>query len=164
MIAEGHQVASHTWSHYNLSAIGSNMRMQQLGKNERAIANIIGKYPTYMRPPYSECSQESGCWADLEKLGYHRTYFDLDTSDYLNPLPSQIQNSKDIVKEALDIKGISDYLSIQHDIVDQSVHNLTYYYYGLIKKKGWKGVTVGECVDDPKSNWYRTPAATASAV
>ncbi|MCJ1448301.1 MAG: chitin deacetylase [Stictis urceolatum] len=165
MIAEGHQVASHTWSHYNLSGIGSGMRMQQMGKNERAIANIIGKYPTYMRPPYSECTQQSGCWADLKKLGYHRTYFDLDTQDYLNPLPTQIQNSKNIVENYLAAAGVTGYLSIQHDIVEQSVHNLTTYYYDAIKAKGWKGVTVGECMNDPQINWYRTPggsSATAS--
>ena len=165
MIADGHQVASHTWSHYSLQNITSEMRMQQMGKNERALANIIGKYPTYMRPPYSQCDAPSGCQADLMKLGYHRIYFDLDTQDYLNPLPTQIQNSKDIVAAALAntaSRGITDYLSIQHDIVQQSVANLTSYYYGLIKANGWKGVTAGECLGDPPANWYRTPAGSSS--
>ena len=142
------------------------MRMQQMGKNERALANIIGKYPTYMRPPYSQCDAPSGCQADLKALGYHRIYFDLDTQDYLNPLPTQIQNSKDIVAAALANTaslGITDYLSIQHDIVQQSVANLTSYYYGLIQANGWKGVTAGECLGDPPENWYRTPAASAAA-
>lgn len=158
MIAEGHQVASHTWSHYSLSNITSDMRKQQMVKNERAIANIIGKYPTYMRPPYSQCSQESGCWADMKALGYHRVYFDLDTQDYLNP--NTIQNSKDIVKQILATGGANDYLSIQHDLVQQSVANLSPYYFDLIKAKGWKGVTVGECLGDAPANWYRTPGGS----
>ena len=166
MINEGHQVASHTWSHYSLQSISSSMRLDQMTKNERAIANIIGKYPTYMRPPYSQCNQASGCWADMKKLGYHRVYFDLDTSDYLNPLPSQIQASKDIVNSMLTgarYKSATDYLSIQHDIVQQSVTNLSTYYYDLIAAKGWRGVTVGECLNDPQSNWYRTPGATSTS-
>jgi len=130
-------------------------------KNEMAFNNIIGKYPTYMRPPYSQCDAPSGCQADLQALGYHRVYFDLDTQDYLNPLPSQIQNSKNIVEAALQVPGVTDYLSIQHDIVQQSVTNLTMYYYGLIKDKGWKGVTVGECLGDPEANWYRVSPAAA---
>lgn len=135
MISEGHQVASHTWSHYSLSNITSDMRKQQMVKNERAFANIIGKYPTYMRPPYSQCNAVSGCQADMKALGYHRIYFDLDTQDYLNPLPTQIQSSKDIVNAILGTPGAKDYLSIQHDIVQQSVTNLTSYYFGLIKLK-----------------------------
>lgn len=157
MIAEGHQVASHTWSHYSLSSITSTMRKDQMAKNERAIANIIGKYPTYMRPPYSQCDAASGCQADMKALGYHRVYFDLDTQDYLNPSPLQIGNSKAIVSSILAQPGASDWLSIQHDIVQQSVTNLTSYYFDLIKAKGWKGVTAGECLGDPEANWYRTP-------
>ena len=160
MVAEGHQIASHTWSHYSLSNIPSNVRKDQMVKNERAIANIIGKYPTYMRPPYSQCSQESGCVADMKALGYHRVYFDLDTQDYLNP--NSIQKSKDIVKQILATQGPTDYLAIQHDLVQQSVANLTSYFLDLIKAKGWKGVTAGECLGDAPANWYRTPGGGLS--
>ncbi|MCJ1424903.1 chitin deacetylase [Sticta canariensis] len=158
MIAEGHQVASHTFSHYDLDDLPSDLRKQQMVKNERAITNIIGKYPTYMRPPYSKCTAESGCQADMKALGYHRIYFDLDTGDFQNPLPSQISVSKNIVKDALTSPNAQDYLAIQHDVVEQSVTNLSPYFYDRIKAKGWKGVTVGECLGDPKVNWYRTPA------
>lgn len=77
MIAEGHQVASHTWSHQDLSAITKEQRYDQMIKNEMAIANVIGKFPTYMRPPYSSCSGE--CPQDLADLGYVISYFDLDS-------------------------------------------------------------------------------------
>ena len=160
MIAEGHQIASHTWSHYSLDDITSDMRIQQMVKNERAIANVIGKYPTYMRPPYSNCTS-AGCKADMKALGYHRVYFDLDTTDYLNPLPSQIQNAKDVVRTALLNPSAPDYLAIQHDVVQQSVTNLTSYFYTLIKNKGWTGVTVGECLQDAPANWYRTPGGNS---
>jgi peptidoglycan/xylan/chitin deacetylase (PgdA/CDA1 family) len=157
MIAEGHQVASHTWSHYSLSNITHDLRISQMVKNEMAFNNIIGMWPTYMRPPYSDCTEASGCWADMQSLGYHRVYFDLDTQDYLNPSPNQIQNSKNIIQEALAAQNVVDYLSIQHDIVQQSVANLSTYYFDLIQQKGWKGVTVGECLgDNDRSNWYRS--------
>lgn len=157
MVAEGHQVASHTWSHYSLANISSKLRISQMVKNEMAINNIIGKWPTYMRPPYSQCDKASGCHADMTALGYHRILFDLDTQDYLNPSPLQIQNSKDIVKTYMDeAAATADYLSIQHDIVQQSVTNLSSYYFDLIQAKGWRGVTVGECLNDPEENWYRS--------
>jgi hypothetical protein len=79
----GHQVASHTWSHQDLSAITKAQRIDQMVKNEMAFANIFGKFPTYMRPPYSSCTQASGCWADMKTLGYVVSYFDLDTDGIL---------------------------------------------------------------------------------
>jgi hypothetical protein len=157
MVAEGHQIASHTWSHYSMTAIPSALRKQQMVKNERAIANVIGKYPTYMRPPYSQCDDASGCNADMQALGYHRVYFDLDTQDTINFLPSQIQKSKDVVQTLLGRSSATNYLAIQHDLVQPSVADLSPFFFNLIKQKGWRGVTAGECLQDPKENWYRTP-------
>lgn len=77
MDAEGHQVGSHTWSHQDLSAISKEQVYDQMVKNEMAIRNILGKYPTYMRPPYSSCNEQ--CQDILSKLGYVVSYFDLDT-------------------------------------------------------------------------------------
>lgn len=77
MYADGHQLASHTWSHQDLSAITQQQRKDQMYKLERALSNIVGFFPTYMRPPYSSCS--GGCPADMATLGYHISYFDVDT-------------------------------------------------------------------------------------
>jgi hypothetical protein len=79
MVAEGHQLASHTWSHQDLSAITKAQRYEQMVKLEMATSNIVGKFPTYMRPPYSSCTAASGCEQDMADLGYHVSYFDLDT-------------------------------------------------------------------------------------
>lgn len=43
MVAEGHQVASHTFDHVRLSMAPSELRKSEILKNERAIANIIGR-------------------------------------------------------------------------------------------------------------------------
>ena len=79
MYAAGHQVASHTWSHQDLSAITQEQRINQMVHNEMAIRNIIQKFPTYMRPPYSSCNKASGCWKDMLDMGYVVTCFDIDT-------------------------------------------------------------------------------------
>ena len=69
MFAAGHQIASHTFTHQNLTDMGHDYRMEQMLKNEASIANIIGVIPTYMRPPYLDC--DAGCLADMHTLGYH---------------------------------------------------------------------------------------------
>lgn len=42
MIAEGHQVASHTWSHQDLSAITKEQRYDQMVRNE--VSDDIGRH------------------------------------------------------------------------------------------------------------------------
>lgn len=71
MVAEGHQLASHTWTHQDLSKVTSTQRRSQMIKTEMALRNIVGFFPTYMRPPYSSCDAPSGCEADMAALGYH---------------------------------------------------------------------------------------------
>ncbi|CAG8971104.1 hypothetical protein HYALB_00010681 [Hymenoscyphus albidus] len=155
MAAEGHQIASHTWSHQNLSSLDPVTFDNQMIHNEMAIRNILGYFPTYMRPPYSECN--STCGARLANLGYHVTYFDLDTAGYLNPTPESIQNSKNIWDAAINPSnpGRDAFLQIEHDIQPLSVYNLTDYMLASMRAKGYRGVTVGDCLADPKANWYR---------
>jgi hypothetical protein len=172
MDAEGHQIASHTWTHLDLSAVSSIDRKNQMWKNEMALRNIVGKIPTYMRPPYSSCTGQ--CETDLAALGYHVTYFDVDTDDYNQDDPAKIQRSKNwfkgnITKGGATAAGGAKWLDIQHDIHEQTANNLTEYMLITLKDLGYKAVTVGECLGDPVANWYRTaggagtPAVTASS-
>jgi len=157
MYAEGHQLASHTWSHADLSAITSAQRKNEMWKLEMALRNIVGFIPTYMRPPYSSCTAESGCQADMAALKYHVTYFDLDTADYLNTLPTQIQNAKDNFDDYFvgKVAASSNALAIAHDIHQQTAQNLTEYMLQGLQKRGYQAVTVGTCLGDPQANWYR---------
>lgn len=138
-------------------------------KNEMAFANILGKFPTYMRPPYSSCTAASGCQDDLKELGYVVSYFNLDTDDYNNVTPDLIQNAKDRYFNAINPSNPTsdEFLAIAHDIHQQTALNLTGYMLDLLDKKGYKGVTMGECLGEPESNWYRAGTdrvATSSAV
>ncbi|RMZ67062.1 chitin binding [Pyrenophora seminiperda CCB06] len=168
MDAEGHQVASHTWSHQDLSAITKKQRYDQMVKNEMAISNILGKFPTYMRPPYSSCTPGSGCQQDMADLGYVVSYFNLDTDDYNNVTPEKIQNAKDRVNGIIQPSNsqTDSFHAIAHDIHQQTAQNLTGYMLEIMTKKGYKMVTLGECMGEPKANWYRPAAnrvATSSA-
>jgi hypothetical protein len=165
MHANGHQIASHTWSHQNLDQITHEQRIDQMVKNEMAIRNIIGKYPTYMRPPYSAC-ESTACQADMATLGYVVTSFDLDTDDYNQLTTEKIQVAKDNFKKGLDTAAADgDRLAIAHDIHELTALNLTGYMLDYVYRKGWTAVTVGECMNDPVANWYRdsTPGVKPSA-
>ena len=49
MAAEGHQIASHTWSHENYSQLTTTQFQNQIYWNEIAFNDILGYFPTYIR-------------------------------------------------------------------------------------------------------------------
>ena len=75
MHREGHQIASHTWTHQNLSGITPEQRENQMYYNEMALRNVLGFIPTYMRPPYSEA--DNATQDMLSNMGYHVTYYNI---------------------------------------------------------------------------------------
>lgn len=155
MADEGHQIASHTWTHENSSALDESHIVEQIVYNEQALGSILGYFPTYFRPPYSICN--AVCQRVLGRLGYHVIYFDLDTSDYLNDDPAKIQNSKNAWDSATQNSDSTtkSFLEIAHDIHFQTVYNLTDYILDSLTKQGYRAVTVGQCLGDPQENWYR---------
>lgn len=52
-----------------MEAVGSWERHNQIFKNEMALADLFGFFPTYYRPPYTSCGDD--CMAELGSLGYH---------------------------------------------------------------------------------------------
>lgn len=84
-------------------------------------------------------------------------YFDLDTDDYALTKAEQLGEAKKKVDVALkDADPEQDgFIAIAHDIHEQSATKLTEYMLDVMKEKGYKAVTVGECLGDPEVNWYR---------
>ncbi|CAN9120959.1 unnamed protein product [Alternaria alternata] len=143
MDAEGHQIASHTWTHLDLSKISADLRKNQILNVEGALNNIVGKIPTYIRPPYSSCTTDSGCEQFMQDMGYHIIYFKLDTDDYQQQPRNTFQNSLDWFKGNMTAP----------ELMLKTITDL-----------GYKGVTVGECLGDHKDNWYRKFGDSANRV
>ncbi|KAJ4349967.1 uncharacterized protein N0V89_008588 [Didymosphaeria variabile] len=166
MASEGHQIASHTWTHLDLSAVSETDRKAQMVKNEMALRNILGYFPTYMRPPYSSCTAESGCEQTMSDLGYHVVYFNVDTDDYNQLEATQIQNAKNYFRGNITANGATpannEWLAIAHDIHPQTAYNLTEYMLSTLTTLGYKAVTVGECLGDDAANWYRANPGTTT--
>ncbi|WZH47902.1 Chitin deacetylase 1 [Fusarium acuminatum] len=163
MHSEGHQLASHSWSHEDLSAASDEIRKQQVIYNEMAFRNIFGFFPKYMRPPYGTCSRVSGCLDYVTKLGYHVVNWNLDTKDYENDSPAKIQTSKNTFSGGVstDAKKHS-YIELSHDTHEQTAYNLTAFMIKTLKARGYRSVPVGECLGDDSKNWYVDAKSTKS--
>ena len=86
--AEGHQIASHTWTHADLSALSWDAMTAEITNNEQAFLNVLGFIPTYFRAPYLSCN--APCMSFLASLGYKIIDTNLDTKDYENTSPDMI--------------------------------------------------------------------------
>ncbi|KUJ12994.1 glycoside hydrolase/deacetylase [Mollisia scopiformis] len=153
MYAAGHQLASHTWTHQDLTSLPTDLMQNQVIYNEMAFRNIFGFFPTYLRPPYGYCSGSSNCSPYLTSMGYHIIYWDVDTKDYLNDDPTLIINSENYFagNTSSPASGHS-YIPLAHDIHLNTALTLVAYMLDTLNARGYKAVTVGECLGDPRAN------------
>ncbi|KAI5814797.1 hypothetical protein BZA77DRAFT_338935 [Pyronema omphalodes] len=156
MVNEGHQVASHTWNHANLANLNSAEITNQMSRMEQYLINTIGKYPTYMRPPYYDC--DDTCMQTMSNLGYHVINCNINTQDFNHNTPATIQTSKDIFLDTINTGSPAEdgWITLAHDVHYTTVHSLTQDMINIIKQNGYTATTVGDCLNDPPSNWYRT--------
>lgn len=52
MLAEGHQIGNHTWSHVRLAGASSETVKQEVGGTEEALEELLGGSGYWLRPPY----------------------------------------------------------------------------------------------------------------
>jgi peptidoglycan/xylan/chitin deacetylase (PgdA/CDA1 family) len=150
MVDEGHQVASHTYGHPDLAGLQDSDIEQQMSLLDNEISLIIGKSPVYMRPPYFSFTDQT--LRVLGQLGYKVIIADIDTNDW--------QFSSGGVEAPLDAyyTGLNNGGSIvlMHDVHQNTVENILPLIIKATLESGRRAVTVGECLGDPGTNWYRT--------
>lgn len=159
-----HQIASHTWEHRGLSTIPKAEVKNELFRLEIALQRILGKIPTYMRPPFSSCLEKSSCPEVLKELQYHNILFDVDPADYLFRFDETVFRAKNQFLKAMKVREEfrgdlgslgGNALVIARDIHKSSTTTLATAMLGEGKRLGWKFVTVGECLEDDEKLWYK---------
>ncbi|KAK9764143.1 chitin deacetylase [Basidiobolus ranarum] len=144
--AQGHQIALHTDSHPHLNTLSVNEIASEMKANEQAVEMAIGVRPNYMRPPYGECNDNTRL--ALLSLDYTVVNWNVDSQDWQyrgNP-SEQWKILANIATEVQNKPYISgSYISLQHD-TDASSVNATTNIIDLVLSKGYKLVTVAECL------------------
>ncbi|KAF8975124.1 chitin deacetylase [Entomortierella lignicola] len=82
-IAEGHHLASHTWSHTALTSLSNEEIVAEMKWTEKAVLDATGLKLKYMRPPYGDINNRVRFV--LKKMGYipvDWTGDDYDTNDW----------------------------------------------------------------------------------
>lgn len=153
MLNAGHHIASHSWSHADLNLATAEELDDEIIKNEMAFNLIFGFIPTYFRPPYGNCN--AACISALDSYGYHITNWNLDTLDWKYGPVGGAENFDAAVSPSNPLTD--SFICLAHDIHESTVTQLALHMITAAKDAGYDLVTVGECLGDPMSNWYRNP-------
>ncbi|CAG7556383.1 unnamed protein product, partial [Fusarium equiseti] len=150
MINEGHQVASHTYGHPDLATLADFDVEQQMALLSNQFIHMIGKDPVYMRPPYFSFSDRT--LGVLGQLGYKVIIADIDTNDWQYSAFGGAEASVDSYNYGLSQGGS---IVLMHDVHQNTVENILPRIIQATRRSGKRAVTVGECLGDPETNWYR---------
>ncbi|MBB5105169.1 peptidoglycan/xylan/chitin deacetylase (PgdA/CDA1 family) [Streptomyces spectabilis] len=141
MDREGHEVASHTWSHKILTKIKPAEARAELERPNKAIEKLIGKKPTLMRPPQGRTNDTVNKIS--RDLGLAEILWTVTAKDYTT------EDSALIEKRVLEQAG-RDGIILLHDIYKGTVPAVP----GVIaelKKRGYVFVTVPQLLAPGKA-------------
>ncbi|ORX85804.1 glycoside hydrolase/deacetylase, partial [Anaeromyces robustus] len=145
MYKSGHVIGNHTFNHKDLDALTVSEIKDQVTKLEKALKEIIGVKPAFIRPPYGSGDDNPTVIETLQNLGYTGIImWNVDTLDWDN-------------------KGDIDYaISEFNKKLSKPIISLNHCYYGGItesklvtqakkeieymKSNGYTPVTMAECL------------------
>jgi peptidoglycan/xylan/chitin deacetylase (PgdA/CDA1 family) len=148
-IEQGHQIASHTWSHPDLTTLDRAGIVSQMDQLSNALREIIGRVPTYMRAPYF--STNDLVLRTMGELNFHVVHASIDTLDWQNQSEGAIEISVQRFREGLNQGGT---IALAHDVHPWTANRLAQAMVNEVKSRGLRAVTVGECLGEPESAWY----------
>ncbi|NUU19178.1 glycosyltransferase [Cellulomonas humilata] len=95
VLADGHEIGEHTWSHADLSAVPGWRRNLELSLGQLGLAGSTGLSTSLLRPPYSSSpgtldAAELSAATSATDAGYLVVLADRDTKDWSSPGVEQI--------------------------------------------------------------------------
>jgi peptidoglycan/xylan/chitin deacetylase (PgdA/CDA1 family) len=83
IVASGHLIGNHSWSHLNLALSSARRIGEELSRTNQILAQIAGALPRYFRPPYGARRPE--VLRAARRLGMIPVLWNAMTSDWKNP-------------------------------------------------------------------------------
>ncbi|KAF9263961.1 carbohydrate esterase family 4 protein [Marasmius fiardii PR-910] len=137
---QGHQVASHTWSHADLSTLTRDQVDDEMSRVEQALQRIVGVTPAFMRPPYG--SYNDNVRAVASARGQSLVLWDFDAGDADGKPPADtINDYTNTINQ-----HPNNLLPLNHETYDSTAHQVVPQVVQKLKAAGYKMVTVAECL------------------
>lgn len=141
MVAEGHEIGNHTWSHPNLAGQSDAGLLNQMDRTTDAIAAAIGRPPVTMRPPY-------GSLRNRQRLLLHQArslptvLWSVDPEDWRRPGSS-------VVSQRIVSRSQPGGVILAHDIHGPTIRAMPAAVDGLLAR-GFEFTTVSELLGWPR--------------
>jgi len=145
MYNEGHVVASHTYSHNDLTSMSAQQIKEDMQKLEDAVFSAVGVRPAFMRPPYGSGNGNQNVMSALQDFGMTAACTWLvDPMDWDNG--GNIQYAQQVLGQ-LNGQGVITLNHLQYNgATKQGILDLAKAEIELMKSKGYKAVTMEECL------------------
>jgi len=143
----GHQIALHSNTHADMNTLTPAKVKDEYTLNLKAVQDTIGVSPLMARPPFGNCNE--GCAKVLTgDMGLTIVQWNCDSNDWqyeanVADQPKTFTNIANIINPSN--PKTDSFITLQHDIKDYSVEFVPK-IVELIKGKGYKFVTVSECL------------------
>jgi peptidoglycan-N-acetylglucosamine deacetylase len=150
ILAEGHEIGNHSWTHPQLSKLSDDRVTAEITKTQDAIKDASGFTPALLRPPYGAITPRQREWIQ-NRFGLSIILWSVDPFDWKRPGAS-------VITQRILSQTRPGAIILSHDIHKQTVDAMPATLDALIAK-GYKFATVSQLIamNKPKP----TPAETA---
>jgi peptidoglycan/xylan/chitin deacetylase (PgdA/CDA1 family) len=88
VLAEGHEVGNHTWTHPNLTRLPDAQAEAEIQKTQDIMAGLLNHRPAWFRPPYGDLRQDQAGW--LAERGMGIVLWSVSPHDWSQPGKTKI--------------------------------------------------------------------------
>ncbi len=150
---EGHDVASHSYSHPQVPKLAASQREREIGGAVKVFEQVLGKRPDFYRLPYGAGVSVPSIRADIAHACMVHAFWNVDTLDWHDKDPELIYQRS--VKQ---VESLGRGIILFHDIHSQSV-TASEMLMRYMKEKGVRMVTLSEIVKEINGgqSWSCTP-------
>jgi peptidoglycan/xylan/chitin deacetylase (PgdA/CDA1 family) len=141
-VAEGHDVASHSYTHPQVPKLGVKDRAREIEGAVKVFAQVLGKRPDFFRLPYGAGVSIASIRADMLKSCLVHVFWNVDTLDWHDKDPDLIYQRS--VKQ---VESLGRGVILFHDIHSQSV-TASEMLMRYLKEKAARMVTLSEIVKE----------------
>jgi len=135
IVAEGHEIGNHTWTHPNLKTLSNADVRKELNRTRDIIVSTCGVKPRTMRPPYGALRQDQRAWI-YKEYGYPTILWSVDPEDWKRPGIS-------VVTSRIVNNTRNGGIVLAHDLHKPTIDAMPGTLDGLLRK-GFKFVTISQ--------------------
>jgi peptidoglycan/xylan/chitin deacetylase (PgdA/CDA1 family) len=144
MLADGHEVANHTYNHLNLENADESLVMNEIRMGQDAIQRACGIKTFSFRPPGGH--HNPNVLAAAEKMNVRTFLWSDDPADFANP-------GADVIEKRLIGKVTGGAIVLLHDGIEQTLEILPD-LISRLKRDGYRFVTATELAEHLEASGF----------